>query len=176
MRRVAIATVIFGAVALLARAQTPRENPSTPGSQTLRISGRVLAEETGEAIPNARVTLTGSVQGTPVVLTDADGRFILTAPVGRYTVASSKSGYSRREVTLAAVEQPIEIRLSRGAAISGRVVDARGDPVVAARVVAETVSTSTTGFAAAAATETDDLGEYRLGSLEAGTFAVAVLS
>ena len=77
---------------------------------------------------------------------------------------------------MTAVEQPIEIRLSRGAAISGRVIDELGDPVVAAQVVAEAAASTTTGFTVAASTETDDRGEYRLGSLQAGTFAVAVLT
>ena len=46
MKRVALATVILGAVALTVAAQ-----------QSVRLSGRVVADETGDPLPNARVTL-----------------------------------------------------------------------------------------------------------------------
>jgi protocatechuate 3,4-dioxygenase beta subunit len=171
MRRVALATVILGAIALTARAQPPRVNPanSTP---PITVSGRVVAEDTGEAIANARVGLSGSTPS--VVLTDRDGRFALSAAAGRNTIAVSKTGYGRRE--MAATGQPIEIRLLRGVAISGRVTDTHGDPVVGARVVAEIASKTATGTAMAAAAFTNDRGEYRISSLAPDTFKIAVMT
>ena len=99
MKRVAMATVILGAVALSARRSPLARVHPRPAPQTRVLSGRVLADETGDPIANARVALVPSGQGTPVVLTDHDGRFALTAPLTRATIAASKSGYSRREVT-----------------------------------------------------------------------------
>ena len=173
MTRVAMATAILSAIALSARAQPPRVNPAVSTAPAVTLSGRVVADETGDAIANARVALTGSTQSGPA-LTNRDGRFELSAPPGRYTIAVSKTGYGRRDVT--ATEQPIEIRLLRGVSISGRVTDGRADPIVGARVVAETTAKTATGFAAAAATDTDDRGEYRMGSLAADTFKVAVMT
>jgi hypothetical protein len=111
---------------------------------------------------------------TPI-LTDRDGRFTFAVPPGAVTVAASKTGFARREAS-GTTGSPIEVRLARGAAISGRVVDGRGDPIVDARVVAEIGTTTGAGFTVAAATQTDDRGEYRLGSLAADTFRVAILT
>jgi hypothetical protein len=60
------------------------------------------------------------------------------------------------------------------AAISGRVVDGFGDPIVHARVVVE-VRTGPGQTRAVAAGEADDRGEYRIGRLPAGNYVVAVL-
>ncbi len=175
MRRVAMATVILGAIALSARAQPPRESPSAPAPQKRVLSGRVLTDGTGDPIANARVTLVPSGQGTPVVLTDRDGRFALTVPLTRAAIAASKSGYSRREVTATPQDESIEIRLSRGAAISGRVLDEFGDPVVGARIVAEAVRAGKNATAVAT-TDADDRGEYRLGGLGQEAVVIAVVT
>ena len=168
----AVATMIFTAVALCARAQSARTAPVAT-SPIITISGRVVADATGDPIPNARVTFSPSAQGTPVVLTDGDGRFTLTALPGTSIVVASKSGYGRAEVTLAN-GQPVNFRLRRGAVISGRVVDEFGDPVPAILVTGEASSTSATNPTIVATADTDDRGEYRLASLPAGSFAVAV--
>src|SRR5438552_4408426 len=96
------------------------------------ITGRVIADDTGDPLHNARVSLSPSAQGTPVVLSDSDGRFTLTVPAGRYSVVASKTGYGRRETPIAESDR-VEIRLLRSAAISGRVVDEVGDPAAGAR-------------------------------------------
>jgi hypothetical protein len=176
MQRVALATVILGAVALTSRAQSPRDHPSASESATRTLSGRVIADETGDPIANARVSLLTTGQRVPIVLTNREGRFTLTAPPTRLTVAASKSGYGRREATVAIAETSVEIRLSRGAAISGRVVDEFGDPIWQARVVLEKTSAPADTNASEASTETDDRGEYRLGSLPSGIFRVATVT
>lgn len=166
MRRVALSTVIAAGIALLARAQSTA------------ITGRVVADESGEPIANARVTLatTGPALGTPVVLTDGDGRFTFIAAPGRHSVVASKSGYARSDGVPAIAAKPIEIRLRRGAVISGRVVDEFGDPVAMARVSAQLPSNTPANPTRVASAETDDRGEYRLAGLPAGTFVVAVVT
>jgi len=106
------------------------------------------------------------------VVSDRDGRFSLPAPEGRHNVVATKTGFARGQATTVAGAGPVEIRLRRGAAISGRIIDEFGDPVVAARVFIEAPRTS----AVVATTGTDDRGEYRIGGLSAGTFSVAVLT
>jgi uncharacterized GH25 family protein len=80
----------------------------------------------------------------------------------------SRTARGRTEVT-PKTAGPIEIRLRRGAVISGRVADDDGEPIVGARVVAEQLSGSPPTRSTVATTETDDRGEYRIGSLPAGT-------
>jgi protocatechuate 3,4-dioxygenase beta subunit len=174
MRRVALATVFFSAIALTARAQPAREHSSAPVLQLRSIAGRVLADDTGDPVANARVALTTAVPGAAAVLTDHEGRFTLTAPPSRVSIAASKSGYSRREIPLTAAEHSIEIRLVRGAVISGRVVDELGEPILGARVFVEKATGQSDGFSGEVATQTDDRGEYRLGGLQPGTFNLAV--
>jgi hypothetical protein len=116
------------------RAQAPRPSPAAIAPAVITISGRVIADVTGDPIANARVTLSPESRTSPVTLTDLDGRFSLTAPAGRYGVVTSKTGYARRETTPAIAGAMTEIRLKKGVAISGRVVDVFGDPVQGVRL------------------------------------------
>jgi protocatechuate 3,4-dioxygenase beta subunit len=179
MRRVALTTVILGAIALTAQGQTARDDPSAPALQRRIINGRVLADDTGDPVPNARVTLMRPGPGA-TVLADRDGRFTLTALPGAVTMAASKPGFARSEVTATPAGQPIDIRLPRGAAISGRIVDARGDPLVAASITVEDaakpLASRFSNAGSTASTFTDDHGEYRVGGLAAGTYLVGVVT
>jgi hypothetical protein len=60
MKAVALATVLAGFVVLAAAAQAPRDPQSAPSAPAVHISGRVIAEQTGDPIPNARVTPIGA--------------------------------------------------------------------------------------------------------------------
>jgi protocatechuate 3,4-dioxygenase beta subunit len=173
MKRVALATVILSAMALTARAQPARENASTLPPQTRSISGRVVADDTGDPIANARVTLSPATAGAPVVLTDRDGRFALTAAAARVRLTASKSSYGHQELAVTSVEAPLELRLRRAAAISGRVVDEFGDPLAGARVVVERATPELGPQRTIVATgSTDDRGDYRIGSLPPGAVVV----
>ena len=97
----------------------------------------------------------------------------MLAPEGRGIVAS-KSGYARNEFSPTPAGQPVEIRLQRGAAISGRVIDELGEPVIGARVTAELRSGSPPRYRTVATTETDDRGEYRLATLPPAGYLVGV--
>jgi protocatechuate 3,4-dioxygenase beta subunit len=166
----ALIAAILSALTLPARGQSPRAPAAS--SETTTISGRVVADATGDPIPNVRITVTAAA-GASVVLTDSDGRFSLLAPAGPHNIVAGKSAYARYEMA-ATGGQPIEIRLRRGAAISGRVVDDFGEPVIGARVTAARRSSSLPDLTTIAIAETDDRGEYRLATLPAGSFAVAV--
>src|SRR5439155_3129347 len=156
--RAAIAVAVFAAIASL-------------HAQTQSVSGRVVADATGEPLVNARVAI-NSTQSVPGVLSDRDGRFSIGTPAGKYSVVASKTGYASREITSSG-NGPIEIRLQRAAAISGQVVDEFGDPVVEARLIAESAVAPPAPAATVATTFTDDLGEYRLPGLATGVVTVA---
>ena len=172
LNRRTLVTVVLSTVTLNARAQPPRDAPSPSAVQKIQISGRVVADASGDAIANARVSLLGGLHG-PVILSDVEGRFAISVPAGRYSVSARKTGYAAATSPVADTAQPIELRLPRAAVISGRVADELGDPVVGARVTAErAMTTSRARYAAAAAVDTDDRGEFRIGNLSAGTFVV----
>ena len=91
-----------------------------------------------------------------MVLSDRDGRFSLPAPEGRHSIVATKTRFAPAQVTTVAGAAPVEIRLRRGGAISGRIIDELGDPVIATRVTVETETGTSAGT-----TLTDDRGEYR---------------
>ncbi|HJZ71446.1 MAG TPA: carboxypeptidase-like regulatory domain-containing protein [Vicinamibacterales bacterium] len=182
------AGVLFAAFVL---AQPPRDRPATQTEPTASgvIRGRVLTAATRDPIRNARVAAT-SEREWPAVVTDSEGRFVVAGlPPGEFHVAATKAGFAEaaagagapgapgRPIAVAAgqVVDDVTIELARGAAVSGVVVDAAGEPVAGAFVMVERAGQS--GAAAAPATRvspTDDLGQYRIGSLPEGRVLVSV--
>jgi hypothetical protein len=162
----------------------PREPPATA-----TIRGRVFAEDTGVPLRRALVSAQGG--GRPVVgQTDMDGWFEIRVPPGRWSLAAAKPGY----VTLRLGQRrafesvpPVEVRagqrmddadfvLPRGAAISGRVLDELGDPVLDARVRVlryQMVRGRKRLSSAGVAVSTDDRGAYRLYGLAPGQYYVS---
>jgi len=141
------------------------------GQAPTAVSGRVIADDTGEPVANARVAAPLAAVGSPVVLTDDDGRFTLTIPAGATRIAASKTGYGRSETPVTAGRQTIDIHLQRAAAVTGRVVDEVGEPILGARVSARGAPPGPDQ--AAAGTLTDDRGEYRLAGLSAGRYVIS---
>ena len=87
----------------------------------------------------------------------------------------SKAGYAPRRVAVAAVpSEGLSIGLPRGAAVTGVVIDEFGDPVagITVRVRRNLDPSESTADTLDHSTETDDLGEFRIGSLPAGRYGV----
>ena len=166
-------TVIVGVLLLSVRndAQTPRA-PAPAQRPAIRCDGRVVDDETGLGLPNARVgQMFGTADAPPIAaLTDGEGRFAFTLPGRLSRIGAVKTGYARGEVETSPDGRPVEIRLKRAAAISGHVLDQFGEPVAGARVSLETSSNGPNDRRIAMSTTTDDLGEYRLGGLSEGAF------
>jgi protocatechuate 3,4-dioxygenase beta subunit len=165
-------TVLPVVVALTAHGQAPigAPRPTTPAV----VNGRVVAAETGDPVPNVRVTVSQQGTGMPVVLTDRDGHFRLSVPTGLTRIVARKTGFAPESAMATMNGVPSDIRLRRAASISGRIVDEFGEPVVDARVIVEPATTQPRAPIAAKSTETDDHGEYRVGGFGAGTFLVSV--
>lgn len=145
------------------------------------VTGVVVEEKSGEPVRKAVVIL-GREQGESVgAETDAEGAFALRelAP-GGYTVRVERDGYTLapggqpRVVTVTAGEitSGIRLKLVRAAAISGRIIDADGDPVVGANVRIVPLRGRTERAEAYATT--NDRGEYRAFQVAAGSYIVAV--
>ena len=77
-------------------------------------------------------------------------------------------------MTPAAGDRAIDIRLKRGAVISGTVVDEFGDPVAGAGIGVESASAAGPGANPVPTTFTDDRGEYRAAGLGEGPVVVRV--
>jgi Carboxypeptidase regulatory-like domain len=173
--------------------QQPTVRDRVPPAQVGRaaLRGRVVDGHTGAALPRARVRLMGPGVVRPAVLTDDQGLFTFTGlPAGGYTVSADKATYmagsypDRGGSLRSSAARPlllkdgeaidnVVVRLYRGSAITGRVLDAHGDPVESAQVAALAV----TGSGAARAgyrsmMSTNDIGEFRIGRVPPGRYVL----
>ena len=170
---VLLGPVLIAVIAAPAWAQA-RGQSLTDDAPAATIAGRVVADSSGDPIPNARVTLSPESLALPVLLTDADGRFSLAAPAGVHSVAIRKAGYARDDATSLVPGQAVEIRLKRGAAIAGQILDELGDPVIGIRVTVLKQTGPAKALTMVGEADTDDRGEYRLGGLSDGAFLVSI--
>jgi len=166
-----------------------------PAPTTGTLTGQVVEEGTHAPIADARVTLLPAsrppVPGPPPqTTTDAQGRFVFNAlDPGLYRVQAQKSGYAvqlsgpdtppRPSITVAAgqTSQAPSIVLERGGAISGRVLDPSGQPLVDARVsalrrISPQAAPQSMLVPAGQSAQTNDLGEFRVFGLPSGTYFV----
>jgi protocatechuate 3,4-dioxygenase beta subunit len=177
-------------------AQSPRDNSARPVVQTGAgsIRGRIVALDTGKPLSRARITLSAPELGPDgrLTSTNGDGRYeINDLPAARYTLSVSRNGYlplrfgQRRPLEqgipleLESNQQldHVDFALPPAAAISGRITDENGDPVVGTNVWVmrsayldgrrQWITAVASGFLA-----TDDAGEYRVSGLNPGTYRV----
>jgi hypothetical protein len=162
----------------------PRDRRPVPRTGTSSLRGRVVDALTGQPLVHAQVRLNGTGRNTTIV-TDVSGLFAFGGlPGGRYFVWASKPGYIGASFPLAGrtlraasgldvadgqVLENVTVPLYRGSAISGRVVDAYGDPVENAmvQVVPAPGSRGLRSFSGGGA---NDAGEFRIGRLDAGSY------
>jgi protocatechuate 3,4-dioxygenase beta subunit len=139
------------------------------------VRGQVKSDDdSATLLRRARITVTGGTAGA--VFTDYEGRFEVAVPARSFTLRVTKPGYAPRQIQSSIVsDEPLDIRLARGAAINGRVIDNTGAPVADERVTVRTNRPLPRDTVAVdVVTRTDDLGEFRVGSLPAGSYQVMV--
>ena len=144
---------------------------AVPTSPPVVVRGRVVADS-GVPLRNARIAIAGPSQQEQTT-TDADGRFAISANTSS-RISVAKAGYIATTLALPRPGTDVEIRLATSGAISGRITDTLGDPVIGMSVTAEAAGAPGSSPRIVATTETDDLGDYRLAGLPAGNFLVSV--
>jgi protocatechuate 3,4-dioxygenase beta subunit len=121
------------------------------------------------------------------VLTNGAGYFLFRDLVpGRYAVSAQAFGYVERNyplrlVELSAGDKPasVSVRIAKHAAISGAVIDERGEPVAGAPVTAlsrELIGGKLVLHSTGVQAISDDRGVYRLPNLLPGGYVVAMIS
>jgi protocatechuate 3,4-dioxygenase beta subunit len=200
MRAIGAAVAVLVSATLLGRAQGPQQPArDTPAQQqqaeaaptpTGRITGRVLAGDTGRPVRRARVQI--RAQATPggrAVLTDDNGVFDFTGlPADHYTVAVSKTGFVALQYGQRRPLQPgtplqlgegqelrgIEFHLPPGGVITGHLFDDSGEPVPGAvvRVLRYRYVQGERQLVPAGTGQTDDRGEFRVWGLDPGQYYV----
>jgi protocatechuate 3,4-dioxygenase beta subunit len=176
-----------------ARASAPRGQRQLPPTGSAALVGRVIDAETGAGLGGATVVLRPFGSGfavSTVFATDA-GEFTFGG-LGRaqYTLLARHAGYldgSYGQEFPDELETPIDldgsnrvadlvVPLWRLASIAGTVVDQKGAPLVSVDVlaVARTFTSGRTTFQPVARATTDDRGAYRMATLSAGHYMVAL--
>ena len=153
-------------------AQTAVQASAQIAARTASVEGVVTRSGTTEPIARARVLVTSADgMNVPATLTRTDdtGRFVVAGlPAGPYRVVVEKDGYVRSVQPVAVTERaamPATIALTPTGVITGRVVDAQGNP--ASRAFVRVAGKQTYEG------QTNDLGEYRIFDLPPGTYVVS---
>jgi len=174
--------------------QVPRDTPAqtqpTQMAPTAKISGRVVAADTGRPIVRARVSVSNNQGAGGVVLTGTDGTFQMeNLPEGRFTVQALKSGYislqygqrrplqSGTPIQLSAGQElkNVDFSLPHGGAISGRVLDENNDPMpgIPVSVLEYRYMQGARTLSPSGSAQTDDRGEYRVWGLNPGDYYIS---
>jgi hypothetical protein len=153
------------------------------------IAGKVVAADTGRPVKRARVIAAGG--GRPrAATTDDQGRFRITAlPPGTYSITATKTGFvdgafgQRRAlrtgtpVDLAEAQQraDVDMKLSRGGVITGRVLDEDGEPLSRAMVTVlrQQYVRGEKQMTPAGTDQSDDRGQFRIFGLPPGDYFVS---
>ena len=173
--------------------QPARDIAPTSPTGTATLSGIVLnADATGDPIRSASVTLTDVDGRAKPQTTAADerGRFAFTAlPAGRYTLSVYKPAFLKTSYGATRPERAgtpiavadgqqltdVVVKMWRGGAITGRLVDAKGHPIPGARVAVKRirlVNGERTLDPSTGSTATDDRGVYRIFGLAPAEYVV----
>src|SRR3982751_2649087 len=158
------------------------------------LSGRLLTADTGRPVKRARIAVTGNAagggRGGASTTTDEQGRYSLGGlAAGSYNVAASKGGFvdaiygQRRPMQPGTPVQlgdgqaiaNVDLRLTRGGVITGRVVDEDGEALARGLVTVQRYQyvRGERQLTPAGGDQTDDRGQYRVFGLPPGDYYVS---
>ena len=201
MARTALAAALWSTAAEGQQTAPPSQLPAQPPSTTQpgappravtgtgQINGLIRSASDDRPIARARVSVVSEALPEPrVTISGADGRYAIgELPGGAYIVSATRTGYAPqtygqgRTITGTPVavadgqQAAVDLTLTPGGYILGRVFDEDGTPFAGAEVEA-LISRFEAGadmLFSVATSQTDDRGEFRLFGLAPGSYYVS---
>jgi Carboxypeptidase regulatory-like domain len=187
-----MATGCAGVLACLTLLAQAGAMPPTqaPAERTAQISGTVRSAADDKPLARARVVATADVLREPrATITNSDGSYTFTdLPAGSYTISATRTGYAAqaygqgRAMTGSPVivgtgqkVANVDVALTPGGVIAGRILDEDGSPfagaIVDALITRRDAGANT--LLSVASSQTDDRGEFRLFGLGPGDYYVS---
>jgi len=173
---------LFAAVALLSAAApgAGQESPVAP-PKTGSVAGVVIDEKSEDRIAKAFVILRRDQEGGMGEITGADGKFTLRdVDPGAYVLTVERDGYvvARGQSQTVQVQAgqaiaDVKLKLQRTGAVSGRILDADGDPVSNVSVVVSPMRASKDARSGTVYATTNDRGEYRIFQIAPGEYRLS---
>lgn len=167
-----------------------RDNAPAPQG-TAKITGRIVAADTGNPIRRAQVRVNSpDARINRLAITDADGRYEITAlPPARYRLQVVKAGYVTLEygqarpfeagkpldIAEGQTLEKIDFSLPRGSVIAGRITDEFGEPIADAQVQAmryQFVGGQRQLANVGRTSTSDDIGQFRIFGLMPGEYII----
>jgi hypothetical protein len=191
MRRLAL--FLSFAIAMLTSASAQDRASTAESLASGIIEGQVTTADTGTPVRGAQVRVRAATgPDTRLVLTDEQGRFeARNLFAGSWLISASKSGFvtthygqrrssdELRRINVAAGQRvSVSLTLQRGGAITGRVYDEYGEPLLGARIQAmrsRVVRGVRQLTALGASDSTDDTGAFRLFGLSPGSYYISAM-
>jgi hypothetical protein len=183
-----------GSARPLVASQRPAQKapaPRAPAAATAAISGTIRSAIDDTPLGRARVVVASDVLPDPrVAISAADGTYaVADLPAAAYTVAVTRTGFApgvyRQAAGIGAASSimlsegqragTIDVALSPGGAIAGRILDEDGSAFAGA-IVNALATRNDQGrdlLASVATAESDDRGEFRLYGLAPGEYYVS---
>jgi hypothetical protein len=185
------ARLIVAIVAALVPVGPQRDAPAPTVDGRSAITGVVVTDEpVPKPVRRATVTISGPLPASRSAITDDDGRFLFEGLVtGRFKISATKAAFLPAALGATRPGRPgtavplgrderlqVTLRMTRGAVIAGTIRDDTGAPIagVQVRAVQQRAALDSAGADAAATSQTDDRGGYRLFGLPPGDFVIQV--
>ena len=169
------AVALLGAVAPAVGQESPADPPKT-GS----VAGVVIEEKSEEHIAKAFVILRRDQEGGIGAITGPDGKFTLRdVDPGTYVLTVERDGYvvprgqpQSVQVQAGQTTADVKLKLQRTGAVSGRILDADGDPVPNVSVLVSPMPARKDRWGNGSAL-TNDRGEYRVFQIAPGDYRLS---
>jgi hypothetical protein len=157
---------------------TPTE-PAKTGS----VAGVVIDGKSGDGVGKAVVILRHDQGGGIGAITNSEGKFTLRdVDPGTYVLTVERDGYvvgrgqsPTVDVQAGQTASDVKVTLLRTGAISGRILDADGDPISGVGVVVSATRARKDSRSGRGYATTNDRGEYRVFQIAPGEYRVSAI-